>query len=65
MSRPDIRADRRPNTAVTPEDPTPRHRDPETERPAPAPARPAPRIEHEPEPDAGNIMPAKDQPGTI
>ena len=40
---------------------------------APAPPRvppetdehPAPGIEHEPEPDAENIVPAKDRPGTL
>ena len=26
---------------------------------------PAPGIEHEPEPDAGNIMPAENEPGTL
>lgn len=26
---------------------------------------PAPGIEHEPEPDAENIMPAEDRPGTL
>jgi hypothetical protein len=32
---------------------------PETRR------HPAPHIRHEPEPDAENIMPAKDEPGTL
>ena len=32
---------------------------PETER------RPARGVKHEPEPDAGNIMPAEDEPGTL
>lgn len=29
------------------------------------PEHPAPGIEHYPEPDAENIMPAEDQPGTL
>jgi hypothetical protein len=33
--------------------------DPETAR------RPAPGVKHEPEPDAGNIMPAENEPGTL
>lgn len=32
---------------------------PETEQ------HPVPGVEHKPEPDAGNIMPAEDQPGTF
>jgi hypothetical protein len=27
--------------------------------------RPVPGVKHEPEPDAGNIMPAEDEPGTL
>lgn len=27
--------------------------------------RPAPGVKHEPEPDAENIMPAEDRPGTL
>jgi hypothetical protein len=43
---------------------------PVTKRPAderkPETARyPAPHIKHEPEPDAENIMPAEDEPGTL
>jgi hypothetical protein len=34
-------------------------RHPETRR------HPAPHIRHEPEPDAENIMPAEDEPGTL
>jgi hypothetical protein len=38
----------------------------ETEAPPPeTKRRPAPNIEHEPEPDAENIMPAEDEPGTF
>jgi hypothetical protein len=38
----------------------------EPERPAPDRTRhPAPGIEHEPEPDADNLIPAKDRPGTL
>ncbi|HSK20906.1 MAG TPA: hypothetical protein VK912_17255 [Longimicrobiales bacterium] len=33
--------------------------DPETAR------RPVPGVKHEPEPDAGNIMPAENEPGTL
>jgi hypothetical protein len=33
--------------------------EPETAR------RPVPGVKHEPEPDAGNIMPAEDEPGTL
>jgi hypothetical protein len=29
------------------------------------PTRPAPGIEHQPEPDAENIIPVKDGPGTL
>ncbi|HSJ09532.1 MAG TPA: hypothetical protein VK928_06440 [Longimicrobiales bacterium] len=29
------------------------------------PTRPAPDVEHHPEPDAENIMPAEDKPGTF
>lgn len=32
---------------------------PETQR------RPVPGVKHEPEPDAGNIMPAENEPGTL
>jgi hypothetical protein len=35
-----------------------------TDRPETA-SNPAPGIRHEPEPDAGNIMPAEDEPGTL
>jgi hypothetical protein len=36
-------------------------------RPAPPETarQPVPGIRHEPEPDAGNIMPAEDEPGTL
>ena len=27
--------------------------------------RPVPGVKHEPEPDAGNIMPAENEPGTL
>jgi hypothetical protein len=37
---------------------------PAPDRPEPA-SNPAPGIRHEPEPDAGNIMPAEDEPGTL
>jgi hypothetical protein len=37
----------------------PEERHPETAR------RPVPHIRHEPEPDAENIMPAEDEPGTL
>jgi hypothetical protein len=33
--------------------------EPETAR------RPVPGVKHEPEPDAGNIMPAENEPGTL
>ena len=36
-----------------------REQDPETAR------RPVPGVKHEPEPDAGNIMPAENEPGTL
>jgi len=36
------------------------------EHPAPEEARhPVPGVKHEPEPDAGNIMPAEHEPGTL
>lgn len=39
--------------------PVPPAEPPETAR------EPVPGIRHEPEPDAGNIMPAEDEPGTL
>jgi hypothetical protein len=33
--------------------------------PADAPARPTPGVKHMPEPDAENIMPAENEPGTM
>jgi hypothetical protein len=37
-----------------------------TDVPPPETARrPVPGVKHEPEPDAGNIMPAEDEPGTL
>jgi hypothetical protein len=42
-----------------PKERSPEERHPETAR------RPVPHIRHEPEPDAGNIMPAEDEPGTL
>jgi hypothetical protein len=49
-----------PERQAPPAEPQPRDtRHPETDR------HPAPHIVHEPEPDAGNIMPAKDEPGTL
>lgn len=36
------------------------------EEPNPETARrPVPGVKHEPEPDAGNIMPAENEPGTL
>jgi hypothetical protein len=37
----------------------------EAEEPVERARRPAPGIRHEPEPDAGNIIPAEDEPGTF
>jgi hypothetical protein len=34
-------------------------------QPAEQARRPAPGIKHEPEPDAGNLIPAEDEPGTF
>jgi hypothetical protein len=49
-----------PVRQAPPAEPLPRDtRHPETDR------HPAPHIVHEPEPDAGNIMPVKDEPGTL
>lgn len=44
--------------------PAPDRRSPDREPPETA-EHPAPGIEHEPEPDAENIVPAKDRPGTL
>ena len=44
----------------------PVHREPpRRERPAETAREPVPGIEHEPEPDAENIVPAEDRPGTL
>lgn len=37
----------------------------EDDEPPETAERPVPGIEHKPEPDAENIMPAEDQPGTL
>ena len=53
---------REENTRGTPDPERPRPEEdvfPEEEQ------RPVPGVEHRPEPDAENIMPAEDQPGTF
>jgi hypothetical protein len=64
------REDRAPEPARTPPDTAP----PDTAPAEPTPPadtspetarRPVPGVKHEPEPDAGNIMPADDGPGTL
>jgi hypothetical protein len=59
----------RPDTTREPErtpapEPTPAPA-PEEREPADTTRRPAPGIEHEPEPDAENLIPKKDGPGTL
>ena len=51
--------ERRPGGPADEKSPRPKPAAPETAE------RPAAGIDHEPEPDAENLMPAKDRPGTL
>jgi hypothetical protein len=58
----------RPAEERSPEERSPEERSPEErpeERHPETARRPVPHIRHEPEPDAENIMPAEDEPGTL
>ena len=47
------------------QEPEQEERDDETGVPAEEAEHPVPGVHHEPEPDAENIMPAEDRPGTF